>query len=81
MYYSLILIFVIFSLPLDMFSIEVFSKMEYIHSYLGNIDLYNMNITMSIGSIIRPLANFLLMISILFKLDIDYFWNDPELAP
>jgi hypothetical protein len=56
------LLLIIFVLPLDWFRMPGFSaNFEYMNSYLGGAEIYNADFWIGIGTLVRPVSNFVLM--------------------
>jgi hypothetical protein len=61
------LLLIIFVLPLDWVRMPGFSaNFEFINSYLGDAEIYNTDLWIGIGTLVRPLSNFILM-CLMFK--------------
>jgi hypothetical protein len=56
------LMLIIFVLPLDWVRVPGFtSYYTFMNSYLGGVEIYNVDFWLSIGTIVRPISNFILM--------------------
>jgi hypothetical protein len=56
------LLLIIFVLPLDWVRMPGFSaNFEYVNSYLGGAEIYNADFWIGIGTLVRPVSNFVLM--------------------
>ena len=61
------LLLIIFVLPIDWVMVPSFSaNFEFVNSYLGGAEIYNVDFWIGIGSLVRPVSNFILM-CLMFK--------------
>jgi hypothetical protein len=61
------LLLIIFVLPLDWVRMPGFSaNFEFVNSYLGGAEIYNADFWLGIGTLVRPISNFILM-CLMFK--------------
>ena len=56
------LLLIIFVLPIDWVRVPGFSaNFEFVNSYLGGVEIYNADFWIGIGTLVRPVSNFVLM--------------------